>query len=220
MGGYTDNQKFYLIGGSELVSVENNLNYNLRRADERVKALVEYQITDVPSITNSGASVDVGYKWYKQYTNALYNYRLDRISGAPGFWQDANAQVDSWTSSVGPFEPNYGSQDLGDNRIGYSIFNGFVRWRGRLSLTSGGELPANTLINFLTPPTETRPERDRHFFVCGGDSATNFQTFYVLVPAAGSANLRMRFVKYGGNAKDSSNRYISLNSIQYPLIDH
>lgn len=220
MSGYTDNQGFYQIGGSELVSVENNLNYNLRRADERVKALVEYQVTDVPSILNAGIPVDIGYKFYKTYTNAIWNYRRNSVTGSLGVFQDGNAAVDSWTFNVGTFEPGWGSQDFGDNRIGYSIFNGFVRWRGRLALTNGGEIAANTTFNFLTAPAETRPERARYAFCYGGESISSYQTARVLIAAAGAADLRMEFVKYGGNSLSPSDRYINLNGLQYPLVDH
>lgn len=213
MGSYTDNQNFYLIDPSELVSVENDLNYNLRKADERIRPLVEYQVTDEPSIGASTLPKDTGFKWWKSYTGAIWNYR------AGLFFQDPNAQVDAWSVSSLAFEAGYGSVNQEGERIAYSIVNGFVRWRGQLHLTSGAELPANTVVDFLTPPDAALPDKSRYFFVWGGNATGDFQCFRIFIPAVTSGDKRMEYIKYGGSATNEDNRYISLNDIYYPLDD-
>jgi hypothetical protein len=216
MGSYTNPQNFYLIDPTELVNVDNDLNYNLQRADTRIRSLVEYVYTDVPSITDSSLTKGTGFKWYKTYTNAIWNAR-DTTSGV---FQDPNAQVDSWSTSDIVFESGYGSTNLQEQRVGYSIFNGWVRWRGRVALTNGNELPANTVTDFLTPPASTQPNKGRYFTVHGGNaSGVDFQVFRVFIPAAGSADVRLEFIKYGGNSATSGDRYLSLNDVYYPLND-
>ncbi len=214
MGTYTSNQQLYLIDPSELVSVENNLNYNLRRADERIRPLVEYQITDEASISASSLPKDTGFKWYKTYTGGIWNYRDG------GIFQDPNAQIDTWSTSSITFEAGYGSSDLDVNRIAYSTSaNGnFIRWRGRLVLNSGtSELPANTTTDFMTPPVGVLPLTSKYFTVYGGNSTGDFQCFRIFIPSSGSADKRMEFVKYGGNASSSGERYLSLTDVMYSL---
>jgi hypothetical protein len=214
MGSYTNPQNFYLIDEDELVNVDNDLNYNLQRADDRVRPLVEYVITAEPSISASTLPKDTGFKWYKSYTNAIWNYRDGAV------WQDTNSQVDSWSTSGLTFETGYDSANQEESRIAYSIFNGFVRWRGRLVLTSGGELPANTVVDFMTPPDAALPSKSRYFFVHGGNAASSsFQTFRIFIPAVGNADKRMEYIKYGGSSSSSDQRYISLNDLYYPIDD-
>lgn len=216
MGSYTDPQNFYLIDGSELVSVEQDLNYNLKRADDRVRPLVEYLVTDEPTITTSSLPKDTGFKWYKTYTGAIYHYR-------GGIFQDINASIDTWSVSGLSFESGYGSLDQEENRIAFSLTpDGFVRWRGRLVLDNqASELPLNTTINFLTPPASVLPVRARYFTLYGGNaSGTDFQCFRLFVPQAGAADTRLEFVKYGSTASSSGERYLSLNDVYYALNDN
>lgn len=215
MGDYTPTQKFYLINGEELVNVEQDINYNWRRADERIKPLIEVQKTDLASITNSSVPKSTGYKWFKTYNNSFYYY----YNGEPV--RDTNSAVASWVVSGISFEPGYGSSNLEESRIAYSIQNGFVNLRGRLVLNGGAnELPLNTTVNFMTLPAEARPARDKYFTIYGGNTTTSFQAARLFVPSASSGDPRLEFCKYGGATSSSSvERYLSLNDVFYGLAD-
>lgn len=216
MGSYTSKQRFYLIDGDELVNVGNDLNYNIKRADERVCPLLGYQYTDVPSVAASDLPKDIGFKWYKTYTNAIWNYHR-KSETSIGVWQDPNSRVDSWESTGISFESGYSSTNLEESRVSYSIFNGWVRWRGRVTLDSGNtDFPTNTTVGFLVPPSNVRPSRAKYFFVHGGNSTGDFQVFRIYIPARSASNPRMEYVKYGGTST-AGERYISLNDIYYPL---
>jgi len=216
MGEYSVPQNFYLIDGSELVNVDQDLNYNLQRADDRVRPLIEYVVTDEPSISASSLPKDTGFKWYKTYTGAIWNYRDG------GVFQDTNAQVDTWSVSGLTFETGYGSADQELARIAYSTSTGgFVRFRGRLVLNgTASELPVNTTVNFMTVPSSILPVRQKYFTCYGGNAASgDFQCFRIFVPQQGSGDDRIEFIKYGGNASSAAERYLSLNDVFYSLND-
>jgi hypothetical protein len=220
MGTYSDNQKFYIIDPSEIVNVESDINYNLRRADLRVKALVEYQLTDVTSIVSADLPAETGFKWYKWYSNSIWNAVKDPVTNAKTVSQDANSNIDTWTTSVGTFEPGWGSLNNATDRIGYSISNGWVQWRGKLALTSGAELPNNTNSLVLSLPLAVRPNLPRYFFCSGGLVSAGFMAARVFIPDSnGASDPRMSITKYGANAANATQRYISLNDIRYPLSD-
>jgi hypothetical protein len=215
MGSYTENQKFYLIDGEELVNVEQDINYNLARADERVRPLVEYQITDEPQISSSSLPKDTGFKWYKTYTNAIYSYQANG-----GIAQDVNASVDTWSVSGISFETGYGSADQGVDRIAYSVYNNFVRFRGRLVLNGGtSDLPANVITDFMTVPNSILPTRNKYITCYGGNAGTDFQMFRIFIPNKTLPDGRIEFMKYGGNGSASTERYLSLNDVFYGLDD-
>lgn len=212
MGEYTDKQKFYLIEGSELVNADQDLNYNLARADTRVKPLVEYQITDESSITNSNLPKDVGFKWYKTYTNAIWVQHKDGL-----VYQDTNTWVDTWSLNGIVFYNNYGSMNLEADRIAYSAFNGFVHLRGKLCLNgTASDLPANVNIKFMEIPSEYLPPVARYFTVYGGNaSGSDFQCARIFIPAQSASDHRLEFCKYGGNSSVATERYLSLNDVFY-----
>lgn len=215
MGDYTPTQKFYLIDGEELVNVEQDLNYNWRRADTKIRALVDFQNTDVPTLATSDLPKDEGYKWFKTYTNSIYHYTDGSIITS------ANSAVTDWAISGISFEPGYGSANLEDSRIAYAVQDGFVHLRGRLVLNSGSsELPANVTTNFMTLPNSVMPLRNKYFTVYGGNSTgTDFQCARIYVPEKTLSDQRIEFCKYGGNASSSSERYLSLNDVYWGLDD-
>ena len=214
MGDYSVPQDFYLIDGSELVNVDQDLNYNLQRADDRVRPLVEYKVTDEPSISASSLPKDTGFKWWKTYTGAIWNYRN-------GVFQDGNAQVDTWSVTGLVFESGYSSLDTELNRIAYSISGdgNIVRFRGKLVLNNqANELPKNTTVNFLTLPSSILPKTQKYFTVYGGNAASSdFQCFRIFVPQQGSGDDRLEFCGYGGNASSASERFLQLNDLCYSL---
>lgn len=216
MGEYTDTQRFYLADPEELVSVENDLNYNLRRADERVRNLVEYQYTDEQSITVSSLTKEQGFKWYKSYSNSVW---FGRGTGTQ-IWQSVANPVDEWKVTGLSFESGYQSMDSDINRTAYCITGNWVRLRGRVIRTGQLEIPTESIINFLTLPDEAMPKRARYFTVWGGNATSDFQVFRVFIPAVTDGDKRMEMMKYGGNATSEAERYISLNDIFYPLDDN
>lgn len=216
MGDYTSKQKFYLIDGSELVNVDQDLNYNLARADARIKPLVEYQVTDEPSITTSSLPKETGFKWYKTYTNSIWAQREDGL-----VYQDTNAWVDGWSTSDITFYNNYGSMNLDADRVAYTAFNGFVRFRGKLVLNGGGtDLPANTTTKFMEIPSQwLHPTKARYLMVYGGNSSTDFQCARIYVPPQTATDKRIEFCKYGGSATGNIEKYLGLNDVFYSHTD-
>lgn len=214
MGSYTDTQRFYLIDPSELVYVEQDLNYNLQKADDIVRPLVEYGYHPDISLTDSDLPRGTGYKYYKAYTNSVYAYR----DGT--FFQDPNAKIDPWVTTGITYEAGYQDMNTGVDRVAYCIgTDGWITFRGRVIATGSAELPLLTATNFLNVPTSILPNHPKYFYVHGGNSTGNFQTFRVFIPAATDAVKKLQFVKYGDNASSAGERYISLNDIRYPLID-
>jgi hypothetical protein len=221
LGEYTDNQKFYLIDPTELVSVESDINYNLHRADSRVRSLIEYTTVD-PSVSNISVSTtidkDTGYKFYKAYSNSVWSYdgRSTQVL------QDFNSIVDPWSVEGITFEPGYGSPSaFPQDRIAYSVRDNFVRLRGRLVLNdTSNDLPLASVENCFTLPTNILPLTQKYFFCNGGNAASNqFQTFRVFIPPNDASDKRIEFIKYGGNASGSGDRYLSLGDIYYPIGD-
>jgi len=213
MGTYTPNEKFYLIDPSELVNVEQDINYNWERVDGVMRPLVEYAFTDVPGITVSSLPKQQGYKYYKTYSNAIW---IGRGSGID-IYQDPNAKVENWDDTGLVFASGYASADTGEGKIRYSVFNNFVKFRGRLVAANGAELPANVTTRFMEIPAAIRPSKARYLTVWGGNSNGDFQCARIYVPPANATSWNMEFVKYGGNASSAGERYLNLGSIEYPL---
>jgi hypothetical protein len=215
MGSYTDGQRFYLIDSSELVSVDKDLNYNLQRADDRVRPLVEYVYTDEPSVTTSNSLVKgIGFKWYKTYNNSVV-YSFD----GTGAYEDGANSIAKWEVTGMSFETGYTSYDQDIRRVAYSEEDGWVRLRGSVIRDAFAELPLLVNTKFLTLPTSILPERSKYFFIHGGEATGNFQTFRIGIPSATAADKRLEFIKYGANASNSGERFFSLNDIHYPLLD-
>jgi hypothetical protein len=214
MGEYSPNQRFWLIGENDLVNVEQDLNYNLNRVDYRMRTLVEYMKTDVASVSDSSLVKEVGMKWYKTATNAVWycHAGLNLIS------QDPNAAVDTWRTDI-TFEAGYGSVDSSTNRIGCCIANGMVRLRGKLKLNNFDSLPKNVSTDFMTLPVDAHPTKSRYFFVHGGEGLTQFQTARIFIPAATNPDLRCEFIVYGQAGAPSSNNFLNLNDAYYPISD-
>lgn len=210
MGSYTSSQDFYLIDSSELVNVETDLNYNLRRADERVRPLVEWQWTDVDNITSSNLTKDEGFKWYKARSNSVFYYRSGTVV------QDTNSRVDSWSSTGIVYETGYEDWDQGSGKFMYCTGDNWVRWRGRIQATGLVELPITTTVNFVTVPTSILPLTSKYFFVHGGNSGS-YQAARIFVPSSSDADKRIEFIKYGNVSNNVTERYLSLNDIYYPL---
>lgn len=213
MGSYTESQRFYKSDPSEIINVDQDLNYNLRRADVRVRALVEYQKTDVPSISAASISKDIGFKWYKTYTNSIWVYRNDRE-----IWQDPNAIVEEWFTSGITWESGYGPASGDINNVAYSIFNNMVRLRGRVALNSGqSQFPLNTNTNFMTLPTSARPLVQKYFTLYGGNGTSDFQCFRLFIPQSSASDQRLEFCKYGGASENADENYLDLNDVWYAL---
>lgn len=214
MGTYSPNQDFWLIGENDLVNVDQDINYNLSRVDYRERTLVEYMKTDVASISATPSMVkEPGMKWYKTFSNSIW-YCHDNT----GIYQDPNAQVDSWNTDI-TFEAGFTSLDSNTNRIGYSIFGGQVRLRGKLIRTGLAAFTKNTATDVFTLPVAAHPDESRYFFVHMGEGLTQFQVARVFIPGKLSADLRCEVIVYGQDGAPSSNNFISLNDIYYPISD-
>lgn len=219
MAGSTPHLGFNTLEDTDLVEVEPDINYNFRRADSWIKPLIEYQMTDEESITGSDLPREIGFKYYKWYSNSLWSARS---SGATTVYQDPNTTVSTWSTSFGSFVSGYSSQDELENKVAVNVFNGWVTWRGRVVLNGGSSvLPSHVVSNFITLNSDLIPTRARYFTVGAGDAAAaaDPQVFRVFIPPASSSDKRMEFIKYGGAAATVADRYVCLNTIRYPLND-
>lgn len=214
MGGYTPNQKFYTVSPSELVDVDQHVNYNFRRADERVCPLVGYQYTTISDITGSNLLKEPGFKWYKRYSNAVWNCTSTNV-----LQQDPNSLVNAWTSSGVSYPSGYTDMNQFEAKVGWSSYNGVIRWRGRVILSGAVAFPANVSTNFLIPPSAARPLKAKYFTVWGGNSSGDFQCFRIIVPASSSSDASFQYIKYGGNGTGPTENFIPLHDIKYSLDD-
>lgn len=213
MGDYTPTQRFYTIDPSELVDVEQHLNYNFRRGDQRIRPLVEYQYTTIDAITASDLPKDVGFKWFKRSTNSIWNYQDGALQ------QDPNSLTNTWSDTGYSFAANYSSLNSLEAKVGWTVYNGYVRWRGRVHFNAGAAMPANTVTKFLVPPASIRPVRAKYFTVYGGNVTGDFQCFRIYIPDSAAPDSSFEYVKYGGNGSSSAENYISLHDIRYHITD-
>lgn len=213
MGDYTPNQKFYLTDPEELVNVEQDLNYNIRLADTRVRPLVEYQWTDLASITQSDLPKDTGFKWYKSYTNSVWVRASDGL-----IYQDVNSQIDTWSTGF-TWASGYGPANTNVDNVAVTMQNGMVRLRGQVVLNGGStDLPLNTNTNVFELPVQFKPVDPCYITLYGGNASSgDFQTFRFFVPGASAGSQFCQFIKYGGSGSSSSERFLSLNGVYFTV---
>lgn len=213
MGNYSPNQNFYLTDPDELVNVEQDLNYNIRLADARVRPLVEYQWTDAPNIGQSDLPKDTGFKWYKARTNTIWAY-TERGSVT----QDPNSQVNNWRTDF-VWAAGYGPLNNNIDSVAATVYNGMVRLRGMVVLNGGAtDLPVNTSTNVFELPVALKPVDPQYFTIYGGNAASgDYQVFRFFVPGAAAGNQNCQFHKYGGTASGATERFLSLNNVFYTL---
>lgn len=215
MGSLTPNQAFWLIGETDLVNVEQDLNYNLSRVDYRMRTLVEYMKTDVASISADSSLVkEPGMKWYKTYTGAIWY-----CHEGTGIVQDPNAAVDTFISSTISYEPGFQSLDQANNKIGYSSFGGEIRLRGKLIRTGSAAFTKNTATDVFSLPPAILPDEARYFFVPMGEGISQFQMARIFIPASSSGDLRCEVIVYGQDGLGAGNNFISLNDVKYTISD-
>lgn len=213
MGEYSATQKFYKPGPDELVNVESHLNYNMRRADTRVKALVEFIPTDVSSISTSTLEAENGFKWYKRISNSFYI--KTPTSGIAQY--NANAQVPSWSTSGITFQGGYKSENEFESKISYSTEDGgsIVRWRGKLILGDYQQIPRNTNIIVANIPASVTPYRSKYIHTQMGNAGGSFSVARLLFHSLG----RIEICRMGSDQTDPQERYISFNSCFYTRDD-
>lgn len=211
MGSFTD-QKYYKVDTSEFVNVGQDLAYNWRLADETVKPLLEYQVTNAESVSQSSLPRVTGMKYLKTYSNSIYYWNDFDI------YQDPNAYTDNWDTSGITFETNYGSANSTVARIAWQQFGQQVRLRGRLVLNAGAsDFPVNVSTKFLTLPTALYPTKAKYFTVYGGNATADFMCFRIFIPNSAAGDKRIEFCKYGGNGTTAADRYISLNDVKWHI---
>lgn len=214
MGTYTTTQEFYKPDGTEFVDVESQINYNFRRSDERVRALVEWQYTDVPTISGVLPRA-VGYKWFKNSTNSLWVAPDPDLALAQ---HSLNGDTDAWsTASITGLLAGYQSEDLENQRLSYrrEPTDGLVSWRGSMKLNNFDQIPLNTNIDVMTLAADIRPVRAKYFTVHMGIQSTNYSICRLLFMTDGTVQIN----RMGVNQTVSTERYISFNDIEYPTND-
>lgn len=210
MGTYTASQGFYKPDPDEFVDVESQVNFNIRRADEKVRALVEWQYTEAPVISGSEPR-DVGYKFFKASTNSLYTQKT-----ATDFSQaDSNGVTETWNNVDYAFLNSY--QSVNDDEMALSYTerywgNGLVRWRGGIRLNAGDEIPLNTSINVLQlSGIRIVPFTNKYFNCHMGDPTTGYSFVRILFGGDGVVSI----VRQGSAMTLPAQRYISFNDISY-----
>lgn len=218
MGQYSATQNFYKPSSEELVDVESQINYNLRRADERVRQLVEWQYipSSYQNVQDAYPEREIGMKYYKASTNCPQYTTLS--SGSLTLAQDSNSRVYSWTQSGLSFLNNYTSENNAEQRISYRLdpVTNTVHWRGGLVLkTSMDQIPLNTNIQVITLPTVIRPTRSKYAFVHMGIASSGYSVCRILFTSAGIVEIN----RMGIDQTDSSQRAVSFCDVSYPIGD-
>lgn len=219
MGSYTPNQNFYKPDSDEFVDVDTQINYNLRRADERVRAMIEWQYTEAAIISGTEPR-DVGYKFYKASTNSLYVAPYSDLD----LQQSSNLNSTlSWTTSGLSSQGGYRSVDFATQQLSYRVegFDGQCTWRGAIQLNdTADQIPVNTNIVVFTMPAagSTSPtplSRAKYFYVHMGIAPGDFSCARVLFKTNGEIEIN----RMGIGQTDPAQRYISFNDISYPTRD-
>ena len=199
MGDYTPTQDFYLINGDELVNVENDLNYNLKRADDRMKPLIQYYVcnNDVSNITTDpDIPKDVGFKFYKPWSNSVWVWATAQGDTNPSMLQDLNSRVETWVTTGITFETGW-VNGTGSDAVGYMTSNGWAYWRGNIKYTPG-IIPSNTVMDICSIPAGMVPNVDRFFFISGGPGVDDWQLFRVMVAGTPTTPKKLQIFKYCG----------------------
>lgn len=217
MGNYSSTQGFYKPDPDEFVDVESQWNDNVRTADERVRAMVEWQYTDVPMISGV-LPRDKGYKWFKNATNSLF-VCTDPVSGSIQQASD-NGDTDPWsTELITSIDNGYQSHPtIPEAQLSYRLepAEGSVTWRGLMVLNASmDQIPLNTNINVMTIATGIRPVRSKYFFVHMGVSTAGYSVVRIVFLDTGVVQIN----RMGVNQADPTERYISFNDICYPRND-
>lgn len=175
MGSYTSTQKLYKTSPNEVVDVETQLNYNLRRLDSRVRSLVEYQVE--PTLEIPTDDREVGMKWFKSSTNSFWLYK--NITGfAPSqelVQANDRAQTDDWHDAESYLKGSWVNPNAWPNsHIAWRKDSaGMVEWRGIIALSGYADFQQNVIVDVLTIPTEALPSRAKYFTVAVGDGFSN-----------------------------------------------
>lgn len=216
MGEYTANQNFYKPDPDEFVDVDSQIAYNFRRADERVRAMVEYQYTDVPVISGVEPS-DKGYKFFKASTNTVYVRRTEDLILSQA---SPNGDTDSFTTSGLSSQNGYRSVDFATQQLSYRVepTSGVCTWRGSVQLNDAADqIPLNTNTVVFTMPaagsaSPTPIARSKYFLVHMGIATGGFSILRIFFGSNGNIEIN----RMGINQTDPTQRYISFNDIQYP----
>lgn len=221
MGDYTATQHFYKPDPEELVDVETQLNYNVERADHRVRALVEWLRTDVEVIENSEER-ETGFKFFKVHSNSLW---VAQDNSGDVHFPSSNNDVDSWIdlgSSSGATFVNSYTDDVFDTdddedlrrELCYrrEFSDGMVYWRGLVNLTDDADqIPLNQNIIIVTGvPTEARPKRNKYFFTHMGVTS-QFSVARIMFKTNGEIEIN----RMGVNQSDPTQRFLSFNDCHY-----
>lgn len=217
MGTYTSTQGFYKPDPDEFVDVEAQINYNWRRADSRVKQLVEWQY--IPgtylNVGDAYASREAGMKFYKASSNMV----TFATNSTGTLAQDSNSKVYSWSSSGVSFYGGYQSENSDEQKFTYRIdtTDGMIHLRGGVKLNSGADqIPRNTNITIINLPFNARPSRNKYFYVHMGIVSSNFSCCRVLVMAT-TGDIEIN--RMGADQTDPTQRVVSFNDISYPVND-
>lgn len=214
MGIYTPNQAFYKPEPTEFVDVDTQVNYNLRRADERVRAMIEWQYTEA-AIISGNEPRDVGYKFFKAATNTFY------ICGDPSLdlvQHSSNGDTDEWTTGGLAAVGGYRSVDFNENQLSYRVepTDKQVSWRGNIMLNdTQDQIPVNTNIVVFTMPSFCTPARSKYFHVHMGIATAGYSIARILFKNTGEIEIN----RMGIAQTNVTERYVSFNDISYPTND-
>lgn len=213
MGDYTENFGMYKPAPSELVDVEDHLNFNWNILDLEIKRLMEYRYTNVTSInTTFASSKRPMHRFYKTWSNSLvfenFNSDLD---------QDPKAQVYNWVSASSLMAADWSNKsengvyyrrvyrpDIGVNR---------VEWTGSMEYKDGALItPYVEFSEVLTLPSSITPKMSRYFHRTAGNCAAGSSTVRMIFNRLG----HMSFIRYGDNPSSGHDK-IDFGSISYDV---
>lgn len=205
MGSYTQYQKLYKVAEGDTVDVENDLNYNWDRLDDRVRRICEWAPTEFPFITGN-EQFENGFNYLKRESCAKY-------TGWDGaVYQDTQAFVPQWNLVT----PAAGWQNATTTtRLMWANIGGKVFWRGKIRLASGGEIPVKTIQTVVsTLPAGAIPSTVKHAFQPGGNSPAGQPCVHMIVF---NTTGTIQVFKYGtAQGTAATDRYINFSGIEFP----
>lgn len=214
MGTYTPTQRFYKADPTEFVNVESQVNYNIRRADERVRSIVEWQYADTLAVADDFPK-DIGYKFYNNATNTLF---VVRDSSLVLSQHSANGDTDPW-STVGITYLNlWADADPDTLRLSYrkEPSDGVVTWRGSMQSNNFENIAPNSNIDAISLDASIRPARSKYFTIHMGPDSSGYSIARILFNSTGTVQINRMGVN---NQTNSADRYYSFHDISYPTND-
>lgn len=210
MGTYTTTFKMYKPWSSEIVDVDQHLNYNWNILDKELKRLMEYRYTNVTSVGSGFTDRGPMQRWYKTWSNSIVFQDFDN-----NLTQDPAANVGSWVSASSLLKNGWGIKSANGLYYRLTSYGGIdheVEWTGAID-KDGAVIPTGSLTEVLDLPLEITPKRSRYYLRSAGNTATGFSIARITVNRFGTIDV----VRWGQPGETSGQNKIDFGGIRYQV---